>query len=118
MDSLLGEAVRRGRGETERGWTSCIHCAKAEFGVFVSHCTVTSGGAPSARMDDAVSSIVLSAAAGELTLTDCSGECSDGEDIFTANFSLSKHPVTLNCLFLPHTQQSALHFLTLLQMLA
>ena len=37
-------------------------------------------------MDDAVSSIVLSAAAGELTLTDRSGECSDGEDIFTANF--------------------------------
>ena len=58
-----------------------------EFGVFVSHCTVTSGGAPSARMDDAVSSIVLSAAAGELTLTDRLGECSDGEDIFTANFT-------------------------------
>ena len=102
----------------ERGRTSCIRYAKAEFGVFVSHCTVTSGGAPSARMDDAVSSIVLSAAAGELTLTDRSGECSDGDDIFTANFSLAKHPVTLNCLFLPHTQQSALHFLTLLQMLA
>ena len=84
MDSLLGEAVRRGRGETELGRTSCIRCAEAEFGVFVSHCTVTSGGAPSARMDDAVSSIVLSAAAGELTLTDRSGECSDGEDMFTA----------------------------------
>ena len=46
--------------------------------------------------------MVLSAAAGELTLTDRSGECSDGDDIFTANFSLSKHPVTLNCLFLLH----------------
>ena len=72
----------------ERGRTSYIRCAKVEFGVFVSHCMVTSGGAPSARMDDAVSSIVLSAAAGELTLTDRSGECSDGEDIFTANFHL------------------------------
>ena len=82
-DSLLREAVRRGRGEMERGRTSCIRCVKAEFGVLDSHCTVTSGGAPSARMDDAVSSMVLSAAAGELTLTDRSGECSDGDDIFT-----------------------------------
>ena len=43
-------------------------------------------------MDDAVSSIVLSAATGELTLTDRSGECSDGDDIFTANFFTHKAP--------------------------
>ena len=86
MDSLLGEKVRRGRGDTERERTFRIHCAKVEFGVFVSHCTVTSGGAPSARMDDAVSSMVLSAAAGELTLTDRSGECSDGDDILLQIF--------------------------------
>ena len=83
MKQSAAAAVKRNASEQ-----ACIHCAKAEFGVFVSHCTVTPGGAPSARMDDAVSSIVLSAAAGELTLTDRSGECSDGEDIFTANFHL------------------------------
>ena len=88
MDSLLSETVRRSRGEMECVRTACIRCVKAEFGVFISYYTVTPGSAPSARMDDAVSSIVLSAAAGELTLTDRSGECSDGEDIFTANFHL------------------------------
>ena len=52
--------------------------------MFDSHCTITSGGAPSARMDDAISSMVLSAAAGELTLPDRSGEFTEGEDISTA----------------------------------
>ena len=54
------------------------------LGVLVSHWTVTPSGAPSARMDDAVSSSVASVALGELTVTDFTDP--DGEDISHSSF--------------------------------
>ena len=42
----------------------------AAFGALVNHCTITPGGAPSARTDDAVSSYSASVALGELTISD------------------------------------------------
>ena len=54
------------------------------FGVLVSHWTVTPGGAPSARMDDVVSSSVASVALGELTVTDFTDP--DGEDMSCSYF--------------------------------
>ena len=44
-------------------------------------CTVTIGGGPVPRVEDAVSSISASAANGELTVADCLGEVSLGDDI-------------------------------------
>ena len=70
MDKLLGETVLRIRGETERARTSLSRVSK-----------VTLGGAPTLRVEDALSTLACSAAAGELTDTDVSGDCSVGEDI-------------------------------------
>ena len=47
-------------------------------------CTVTPGGGPNLRAEEALSVMVPSAAKGELTDSDRSGEFTEGEDIFTA----------------------------------
>ena len=76
--------VLRDRGDAERARTLQSRLSYVVFGVFVRNCTETPGGGPILHVEDALSSIVPSAAGGELTVTDCSGEFSEGEDIFAA----------------------------------
>ena len=47
-------------------------------------CTVTPGGGPNLRVGEVLPAMVPSAAKGELTDSDRSGEFTSGEDIFTA----------------------------------
>ena len=77
--------VLRGRGEAERVRTVRSRVSKVVLGAFEMNCTVTSGDGPILRVEDALSSMVASAATGELTVTDCSGEVSEGDDICTAH---------------------------------
>ena len=97
--------VRRSRGDAEREWASFIRCSNAEFGVLVNHCTVTPGGAPPARTDDAVSSNVASVALGKLTVTDFTDCVSDGEDIsqisLHVKFLKNSHSNNFPCLGRP-----------------
>ena len=76
--------VLRGHGDAERAWTLRSRLSYVVFGVFVRNCTETPGGGPILHVEDALSLIVPSDATDELTVTDCSGEFSEGEDIFAA----------------------------------
>ena len=85
--------VLRGRGEAERVRTVCRPLSNVAFGGTLSCRTPKPGGEPNLRVEDAVSSTVLSAACGELTTMDLSGEFSEGEDIFTAQYHFRALPV-------------------------
>ena len=50
------------------------------------------GGGPVPRVEEALSSIVPSAATGELTDTDCSGDVSLGEDMSYCRIIQNEHP--------------------------
>ena len=76
--------VLRGCGEAERARTVRRPLSKVAFGGTLACCAPTLDGEPNLRAEDAVSSIVLSAACGELTTMDLSGEFSEGDDISTA----------------------------------
>ena len=82
-DKPIGEIALHGRGEVERARTSLNRHWYATLGTAEMTCTVTSGGGPILRIEEALSSYSSSAAAGKLTVTDFS----DGEDmVFTAKF--------------------------------
>ena len=93
MDKLLGEIVLCNCGEADRARTVRRPHSNAAFGGILTCCTLTPGGTPNLRAEDAVSSTVLSAACGELTTTDKSGEFSEGDDIFTAQVCFGSLPV-------------------------
>ena len=82
MDNAIGDMVLRGRGDAERARTFLRRVRNATFGGIEMCCTVTPGGGPNLRTKEALSSMVPSAAKGELTDADCSGEFTEGEDIF------------------------------------
>ena len=84
-----GQANRRNSptrsGEAECARTSLNRSWSMTLGAAERNCTVTSGGEPILHVEDALSSYALSAATGELTVTDCTDWFSDGEDmLFTA----------------------------------
>ena len=96
-DSPVGVMVLRSCGDAERARTSLSRLEYVEFGVAgttctgelggafaYTDCTVTPGGGPVPRVEDALSSMVPPAATGELTNTDCSDRRSLGEDMFAA----------------------------------
>ena len=76
--------VRRGRGDADRTQTERRPLSNVAFGDILPYGAPAPGGRPILRVEDALSSTVLSAACGELTTTDVSGEFAEGEDIFTA----------------------------------
>ena len=92
-DKLLGEIVLCNRGEADHVRTVHRPRSNAAFGGILTCCTLTPGGTPNLRVEDAVSSTVLSAACGELTTTDKSGEFSVGDDIFTAQVCFTSLPI-------------------------
>ena len=74
-----GETTLHGRGETERERLSLIHWSNTVFGVLDKNCTLTPGGTPIPRTEDAVSEMASLCGGGEVAEID---PFSDGVDIF------------------------------------
>ena len=71
-------------------------------------CTVTPGGGPNLRVGEVLPAIVPSAAKGELTDSDRSGEFTDGEDIFTAKKLSQNQLPSQNCVLTNAVRSCAL----------
>ena len=85
-DKLIGEIVRRGRGNAKRAWASLNRLWYAALGEVDKTITVTPGGGPILRVKDVVSSSAEPVAICKLAFTDSWDLASEGEDIFQQNW--------------------------------